>query len=129
MLGNIMNTDDKFGIAAGLMALGLAAGIILLGQLTFNKDYEEKASKYATQLADSKDAPGGKAAMPEPPPQPFPLYSLIPHREKVVPEAIFDGIVLLLALPGGIIMFVLGLLDSGNEAPSSESKSDQPQSA
>ena len=28
-----MSTDDKFGIGAGLMALGLAAGVILLGQL------------------------------------------------------------------------------------------------
>ena len=25
-----MSTDDKFGIGAGLMALGLAAGVILL---------------------------------------------------------------------------------------------------
>lgn len=124
-----MNTDDKFGIAAGLMALGLAAGIILIGQLTFNKDYEEKASKYATQLADSKDAAGGKAALPDPPPKPFPLYSLIPHRELVIPEAIFDGIVLLFALPGGIIMFILGILDSRNEASNSEPKTDEPQPA
>jgi Na+/glutamate symporter len=28
-----MSTDDKFGIGAGLLALGLAAGVILLGQL------------------------------------------------------------------------------------------------
>jgi hypothetical protein len=27
-----MSTDDKYGIGAGLMALGLAAGIILLAQ-------------------------------------------------------------------------------------------------
>jgi hypothetical protein len=27
-----MSTDDKFGIGAGLMALGLAAGVILLAQ-------------------------------------------------------------------------------------------------
>ena len=26
-----MSTDDKFGIGAGLLALGLAAGVILLG--------------------------------------------------------------------------------------------------
>ncbi len=28
-----MSTTDKLGIGAGLMALGLAAGVILLGQL------------------------------------------------------------------------------------------------
>jgi hypothetical protein len=28
-----MSTDDKYGIGAGLTALGLAAGVILLGQL------------------------------------------------------------------------------------------------
>ena len=28
-----MSTDDKYGIGAGLLALGLAAGIILLGQV------------------------------------------------------------------------------------------------
>jgi hypothetical protein len=27
-----MSTDDKFGIGAGLMALGLATGLMLLGQ-------------------------------------------------------------------------------------------------
>jgi hypothetical protein len=27
-----MSTDDKYGIGAGLMALGLAAGVILLAQ-------------------------------------------------------------------------------------------------
>ena len=30
--GKTMSTDDKFGIGAGLMALGLAAGVILLAQ-------------------------------------------------------------------------------------------------
>ena len=28
-----MSVDDKYGIGAGCMALGLAAGVILLGQL------------------------------------------------------------------------------------------------
>ena len=28
-----MSTEDRFGSGAGLMALGLAAGVILLGQL------------------------------------------------------------------------------------------------
>jgi len=28
-----MSTEDKYGIGAGLTALGLAAGVILLGQL------------------------------------------------------------------------------------------------
>ena len=80
-----MSTDDKFGIGAGLLALGLAAGAILLAQLL------------------SPDA-----------------LPLLPHRQLILPEAIFDGIVCALALPTGIYFFVLGTL-SGSE----DQKSDQ----
>ncbi len=107
-----MTTDDKFGIAAGLMALGLAAGIILLGQLTYDKDYEEAQSKAAIAAIDSnKDS---KAVPPAPKTFKERVYLMFPHREKVLPEAIFDGIVCLLALPGGIVMFVLAIMGNGS---------------
>jgi hypothetical protein len=70
-----MSTDDKFGIGAGLMALGLSAGLILLGQLL-----------------------------------PADVLSFLPHRDKVMAEVIFDGIVCALALPAGILFFVLGIM-------------------
>ena len=79
-----MSTDEKFGIAAGLLALGLAAGVILLAQLL----------------------------------SPEVLYFL-PHRQLVLPEAIFDGIVCALALPTGIYFFILGIL-SGSEDQESD---------
>ncbi len=79
-----MSTDDKFGIGAGLLALGLAAGVILFAQVT--------------------------------PPD---VLSFLPHRQLVVPEAIFDGIVCVLALPAGIYFFVAGTL-SGSEDKGSD---------
>ena len=80
-----MSTDDKFGIGAGLMALGLAAGVILLAQFL--------------------------------PPD---VLKFLPHRERVVPEAIFDGIVCVLALPAGIYFFVLGDVSGSKDQPSDE---------
>ena len=75
-----MSSDDKFGIGAGLMALGLAAGVILLAQKL--------------------------------PPD---VLTFLPHREMVVPEAIFDGILCVLALPAGIYYFVMGMAASSKE--------------
>ena len=80
-----MSTDDKFGIGAGLMALGLAAGVILLAQFL--------------------------------PPD---VLTFLPHRELVVPEAIFDGIVCVLALPAGIYFFVLGTLSDSKDQESDQ---------
>jgi hypothetical protein len=62
-------------------------------------------SKAATAAADSgKGAEAGADAA-----KPSLLYRLIPHRELVVPEAIFDGIVCVLALPAGIFFFASAL--------------------
>ncbi len=80
-----MSTDDKFGIGAGLMALGLAAGVILLAQFL-----------------------------------PADVLTFLPHRERVVPEAIFDGIVCTLALPAGIYFFVLGTLSGSKDQESDQ---------
>ena len=55
-----MSTDDKYGIGAGLLALGLAAGVILLGQLTFNKNAEDAMAKASTAAADSGKAPAAE---------------------------------------------------------------------
>ena len=80
-----MSTDDKFGIAAGLTALGLAAGVILLAQFL-----------------------------------PQDVLTFLPHREMVVPEAVFDGIVCALALPAGIYFFVLGALAGAQDEESNQ---------
>jgi len=80
-----MSTDDKFGIGAGLMALGLAAGLILLAQFL-----------------------------------PADVLTFLPHRERVVPEAIFDAIVCALALPAGIYFFVLGTLSGSKDQESDQ---------
>ena len=80
-----MSSDDKFGIGAGLMALGLAAGIILLAQY-----------------------------LPEN------SLTFLPHRELVKPEAIFDGILCVLALPAGIYFFIAGAMASGKEEKSDD---------
>ena len=60
-----MSADDKLGLGVGSLAIGLAAGIILL--LT------------------------------------------LPHRELVMPEAIYDGIVFFLGVPTGIYLFYQGI--------------------
>jgi len=80
-----MSTDDKFGIGAGLMALGLSAGLMLLGQFL-----------------------------------PADVLSFLPHRERYLYEAIFDGTVCVLALPAGIYFFVLGTLSGSNEKESDQ---------
>ena len=59
-----MSNDDKLGIGAALLALGLAAGVILMAQFL-----------------------------------PKEVLPFLPHRELIVPEAIFDGI--LCAGPAG----------------------------
>ncbi len=119
-----MSTDDKFGIGAGLLALGLAAGVILLGQLTYNKDAQAELDKIPAAASDSGKAPQSDTA---PAAQPSLLYRLIPHRELVVPEAIFDGILCALALPAGIYFFVLGTLAQSEEKEpqAQDKKSDQ----
>ncbi len=125
-----MSIDDKFGIGAGLLALGLAAGVILLGQLTYNKDFQAELDKIPAPAADSGKVPAaadsgkaptavdsGKAPQSDSAADVHPslLYRLIPHRELVVPEAIFDGILCALALPAGIYFFVLGALSESKE--------------
>jgi hypothetical protein len=111
-----MSTDDKYGIGAGLLALGLAAGVILLGQITFDKTTEEAMAKAAMAAADS-----GKAAAPaDPAATPSLLYRIIPHRELVMPEAIFDGIVCALALPAGIFFFATAIAAGSAERDAEE---------
>ena len=102
-----MSTDDKFGIGAGLLALGLAAGVILLGQLTYNKDAQAELDKIPAAASDSAKAPQSDTA---PAAQPSLLYRLIPHRELVVPEAIFDGILCAPGLARGHLLLRLGNL-------------------
>ena len=119
-----MSSNDKFGIGAGLMALGLAAGVILLGQLTYNKDAQAELDKAPAASADSGKPPQSDTA---PDAKPTLFYRLIPHRELVVPEAIFDGILCALALPAGIYFFVLGTLAQSKEKEpqSQDKKSDE----
>ncbi len=107
-----MSTDDKFGIGAGLMALGLAAGVILLGQLTYDKDAQAQLERPPAASSDADKPPQPDAA---PAAKPTVLYRLIPHRELVVSEAIFDGILCALALPAGICFFVLGSLSGSKD--------------
>ena len=111
-----MSTDDKFGIGAGLLALGLAAGVILLRQLTYNKDLQEAMDKAALAASDSAK-PQAEAA---PVPKPSLFYRLMPHRELVLPEAIFDGILFALALPAGIYFFVRGTMSESQDQESDQ---------
>lgn len=67
-----MNANDKCGMGAGLLALGLAGGIILLAQLL----------------------PDG--------------LPMLPHREMVKPEAIFDGILFAIGFPAGVYLLYKG---------------------
>lgn len=112
-----MSTDDKFGIGAGLLALGLAAGVILLAQLTYDKDAQAALDKAAAAASDSGKPPQAEAA---PVATPSIFYRMIPHRELVVPEAIFDGILFVLALPAGIYFFVLGTMSDSKEQESDQ---------
>ena len=81
-----MTADDKCGIGAGLLALGLAGGIILLAQLLPN----------------------------DLPLLPFGLLSL-PHRELVTVEAIFDGVLAVTCLPSGIYLLYRGAIAGKDE--------------
>ena len=105
-----MSTDDKFGIGAGLMALGLAAGVILLGQLTYDKDAQAALEKVATASSDDT-TPVAKPSI---------LYRLMPHRELVRSEAIFDGILCALTLPAGIYFFFRGTLSGSQDRESDQ---------
>jgi hypothetical protein len=92
-----MTTDDKLGFGTGLLAVGLAAGIILFAQWKPDLFFPAAPPPESVQIES-----GPKGAKPPTPP---PLES--PHRGLVVPEAICDGIVFLLAVPAGIYFFVL----------------------
>ncbi len=112
-----MSTDDKFGIGTGLIALGLAAGVILLAQLTYDKDMQAELDKAAAAASDSGKAEKPDAAAVA---KPSLFYRLMPHRELVKSEAIFDGILCALALPAGIYFFVLGALSDSKERESDQ---------
>jgi hypothetical protein len=85
-----MSTDDKFGIGAGLMALGLATGLMLLGQFL-----------------------------------PAEVLTFLPHRDKVLWEGVFDGVVFVLAFPAGIYFFISGILSGSGDK---EKEPDAPKS-
>ena len=89
-----MTADDKLGFGTGLLAVGLAAGIILLFQFYPNLCFPPTNQP---ELGQAESAKGAKPAAP-------PIES--PHRGLVVPEAICDGIVFVLAVPAGIYFFV-----------------------
>jgi hypothetical protein len=72
-----MSVEDKFGIGAGLLALGLSAAIMAAGQCL--------------------------------PPHVLPI---LPHRDYVQLEFIFDCVVAALALPAGVFFFVIGIMSS-----------------
>jgi hypothetical protein len=74
-----MTADDKCGIGAGLSALGLSAGLILLAQVL---------------------------------PESTPFFF---HRELSMPEAVFDGILLVAALPAGIWFLCRGAMAGSGE--------------
>jgi hypothetical protein len=108
-----MSNDDKYGIGAGLMALGLAAGVILLGQATYSKEIET-ATSASSAPADSAHNSGGAKDT-----QPSLFYRIIPHRQPNAAEEIFDGIVCALALLSGIFFFISAMLGG---APDQESE-------
>jgi hypothetical protein len=91
-----MTADDKFGIGAGLVALGLAAGIILFAQLHPDVFFPSTVKEAAAETSAKGEAATPAAVLES------------PHRGLVVPEAICDGIVCVLALPAGIFFFWLG---------------------
>ncbi len=91
-----MTVDDKFGIGAGLVALGLAAGVILFAQLRPDVFFPSTVQELASETPAKGEAAKPAAVMES------------PHRGLVLPEAICDGIVCVLALPAGICFFWLG---------------------
>jgi hypothetical protein len=91
-----MSVNDKFGFGAGLVALGLAAGIILFAQF-FPQVFFPPSVEVSAAGASAKGEATKPAAAVE-----------SPHRGLVVPEAICDGIVCVLALPAGLWFFWLG---------------------
>ena len=91
-----MTVDDKFGIGAGLVALGLAAGVILFAQLRPDVFFPSTVQELASETPAKGEAAKPAAVMES------------PHRGLVLPEAICDGIVCVLALPAGIYFFWLG---------------------
>jgi hypothetical protein len=92
-----MTIDDKFGFGAGLVALGLAAGIILIAQLQPDVFFPP-----AVETTTAETPAKGEATKPA-------AATASPHRELALPEAICDGIVCVLALPAGICFFWLGV--------------------
>ena len=76
-----MTADDKCGMGAGLLALGLAAGFIFLCQL------------------------------------PADVLTFLPHREMSNPEAVFDAVLFLLAVPAGAFFFWKGASAEPEEGP------------
>ena len=121
-----MSSDEKYGIGAGLLALGLAACVILLGQLTFNKKAEDAMAQASTAAAnaslDSGKGPADSSKGPaaEPAAMPSLFYRVIPHREPVLAEEIFDGIVCALALPAGIFFFASAIASNSAERDTEE---------
>jgi hypothetical protein len=94
-----MTTDDKLGFGTGLLAVGLAAGIILFAQWKPDIFFPPSSTQEAVQ-ADT-GAKGDKSAA-----APAPAAKVeSPHRGWSWPEAICDGIVFLLAVPAGIYFF------------------------
>ncbi len=93
-----MTADDKLGFGTGLLAVGLAAGIILLFQFKPELCFGPSSQTEAVQPESA--GTGAKPAAP-------PAKLEAPHRGMVVPEAICDGIVFVLAVPAGIYFFIL----------------------
>ncbi len=92
-----MTAEDKLGFGTGLLAVGLAAGIILFFQFRPDICFPPTSQPEAVRVDSAPK--GAKPAAPEPK-----LES--PHRGMVVPEAICDGIVFVLAVPAGIYFFI-----------------------
>jgi hypothetical protein len=94
-----MTADDKLGFGTGLLAVGLAAGIILFAQIHpdifFPPSTTQEAAQPNSAVKDAKSPPAAASAKVE-----------APRREMIVPEAICDGIVFVLAVPAGIYFFV-----------------------
>jgi hypothetical protein len=79
--GEPMTADDKCGLGAGLLALGLAAGFIFLCQL-HGTAWDNRLLHWVLEF--------------------------LPHREMVKPEAVFDAVLFVLAVPAGAYFFWKG---------------------